>query len=157
MYIDLVQQYKYLGLLLDEHLKFEPCDDMLAKLGGRALASLINKYNVSKNFNHDIFIHLFNTCISSILLYGSEACGYNTFNKCNQIQYRAMRFFWGVHKYAPIIGRQGDMGWVSLTVDRHVSMVRFWNRLINMKPDRLTKRIFLWDYQLNNNNWSSHV
>ena len=26
-----------------------------------------------------------------------------------------------------------------------------------MRPDRLTKRIFLWDYQLNNNNWSSHI
>ena len=26
-----------------------------------------------------------------------------------------------------------------------------------MKPDRLTKRIFLWDYKLNNNNWSSHI
>ena len=32
---------KYLGLLLDENPKFEPCDDTLAKSGGRALA-LIN-------------------------------------------------------------------------------------------------------------------
>ena len=68
-----------------------------------------------------------------------------------------MRFFLGVHKFTPTIGLQGDMGWVSLSVDRHVSMVRFWNRLINMNSDRLLKRIFLWDYQLNNNNWSSHI
>ena len=26
-----------------------------------------------------------------------------------------------------------------------------------MDSERLTKRIFLWDYQLNNNNWSSHI
>ena len=55
----------------------------------------------------------------------SEACGYNTFNRCDHIQYRAMRFFLDVQKYAPIIGLQDDMGWVSLSVDRHVSMVRF--------------------------------
>ena len=36
------------------------------------------------------------------LSYGSEACGYNNFKKCGQIQHRAMRFFLGVHKYAYI-------------------------------------------------------
>ena len=66
--IYLVQQYKYLGLLLDEHLKFEPCDNTLAKSGGRAFVSLINKCNVNKYFNSDIFTHLFNTYVSSILL-----------------------------------------------------------------------------------------
>ena len=44
-----------------------------------------------------------------------------------------------------------------LSVERHVSMVRFWNKLVNMKSDRLTKRIFLWDYYLNQNNWISHI
>ena len=68
-----------------------------------------------------------------------------------------MRFFLGVNKYTPIIGLRGDMGWVFLSVERHVSMLRTWNKLLNMKSDRLTKRIFLWDYQLNQNNWSSHV
>ena len=57
--IDLVQQYKYLGILLDEHLKFDLCDDLFAKSGGRALSSLISKYNVNKNFSYDIFTHLF--------------------------------------------------------------------------------------------------
>ena len=49
------------------------------------------------------------------------------------------------------------MGWFSLSVDRSVSMVRFWNRLINMSNDKLTKRMFLKDYQLCHNNWSSHI
>ena len=29
--IYLVQQYKYLGILLDEHLKFDLCDDLFTK------------------------------------------------------------------------------------------------------------------------------
>ena len=60
---------------------------MLAKSGGRALVSLIYRYNVNEKCNHYIFSHLFNTCIASIFLYGSEACGYNKFNECDQIQY----------------------------------------------------------------------
>ena len=39
--IVLVQQYKCLGILLDEQFKFEVCDDIFAKFGERALASLI--------------------------------------------------------------------------------------------------------------------
>ena len=68
-----------------------------------------------------------------------------------------MRFFLGVHKYAPILGLHGEMGWVSLSVQRRVSMARFWNRLINMENTRLAKIIFLCDYQLHTNNWSSHM
>ena len=82
-----------------------------------------------------------------------EACGYNKFDKSDNIPYRAMRFFLGVNKYTPNLGLQGDMGWVSLSVERPVSMVRFWNKLVNMKSDRLIKRIFL----LNQNNSSSHI
>ena len=35
-----------------------------------------------------------------------------------------MRLFLRVHKYAPIIGLEGDMRWVSVSVD--VYMLRFW-------------------------------
>ena len=110
----LVQKYKYLGVLLDEHL----------------------------NFNYDIFTHLFKTRFSHVIMYGSEVCGYNRFDNCDKIQYRAMRFFLGVHTCTHMNGLQGDIGWVSLYIDRCVIMMRFWNRLMNMSNDRLTKRVF---------------
>ena len=49
--INSIQQYKYFGILLDEHLKFDSCDYVFVKSRGRALASLISKYNIN---NHDI-------------------------------------------------------------------------------------------------------
>lgn len=155
--INLVQQYKYLGILLDEHMKFDKCDKLFGQSAGRALSSLIGQYNAYKNFDFNIFTHLFNSCIAPVMLYGSEACGSNKFPCCDKIQHRAMRFFLGVHKYAPILGLHGEMGWVSLSVHRRVSMARFWNRLVNMDNSRLTKRIFVWDYQINNKNWSSQM
>ena len=73
------------------------------KSGGRALTALIAKYNGKKNFNHDIYTNSFKTYISPVMLYGSEACGYYKLKKCDKIQYRAMRFFFGVHKSHHII------------------------------------------------------
>ena len=39
--IYLIQQYKYLGILLDEHLKFDLCDDLFAKSGESFIISYI--------------------------------------------------------------------------------------------------------------------
>ena len=47
-----------------------------------------------------------------------------------------------------------DTGWTSSQVRRRVSMVQYWNRLVAMSDDRLTKQVFLWDYQVCRNNWS---
>ena len=54
--------------MLDDHLKFDLCDDdIFTKSGGRALSSLILKYNVNKKFNCDIVLHIYFTCVSPIL------------------------------------------------------------------------------------------
>ena len=44
--VDLVQQYRYLSILLDEHLKYHICVEIFVKSGGRVLTSLISKYTV---------------------------------------------------------------------------------------------------------------
>ena len=36
-------------------------------------------------------------------------------------------------------------------------MIRFWNRLINMPDSRLTKQVFLADFNRNINNWCSEI
>ena len=43
------------------------------------MSSIVAKYNVNKNFNCDIFTHLFEMCIAPVILYGHEAYGYNVF------------------------------------------------------------------------------
>lgn len=58
------------------------------------------------------------------------------------IQNRAIRCFLGVHKFAPILAIQGDMGWVPVVVQRKCEMIRLWNRLIRMAEDRVNKRVF---------------
>ena len=55
-----------------------------------------------------------------------------------------MRFFLGVHKYASILGLQGDMGGVLfLLIGMHLCR--------DSGIDLFTKRILSWDYQLCSN------
>ena len=44
MVIDKVDEYKYLGVILDENLTFNNCSKALAASGGRALGALIAKF-----------------------------------------------------------------------------------------------------------------
>ena len=72
------------------------------------------------------------------------------------IQSRAMRYYLGVHRFAPIAGMYGDMGWMKPYMGRYICMIRFWNRLINMENSRLTKQFFNWDYECKTG-WSKEI
>ena len=92
-----------------------------------------------------------------ILQYGASIWGVKEFENIERVQLRAIRYFLGVHNKVPIPGLHGDMGWQKLKFRNYICVLRFWNRLINMDDNRLTKKIFKWDYELCNKNWSEDV
>ena len=155
--IERVSSYKYLGIFLDEHLDFSKCSEILAESASRALGGIISKFNMLKDCGYKTYTKLFDSGVLPILNYGAEIWGYGKHPKCDNILNRAMRYFLGVHKYAPTAAVQGDMGWISLKYRRYQAMLRFWNRLVKMDETRLTKRVFLWCYDNPENNWCGDI
>ena len=100
---------------------------------------------------------LFHNCVTPVIDYGAGVWGLTKNPKAENVQRRAIRFFLGVHKFAPNLAIEGDMGWDPCKVRWNVEMVRLWNRLVSMDNTRLAKRVFDWDYQLQTNNWSSDL
>ena len=68
-----------------------------------------------------------------------------------------MRYLLGVHRFCPIPALYGDTGWLGSRDRRMIIMIRFWNRFILMDNNKLTKRVFLWDTNLNGPNWSGEI
>ena len=64
------------------------------------------------------------------------------------MQNRALRFFLGVHTFAPNHAIKYDMDLIAPHIRHKIEMLRYWNRLTLMDDNRLTKRIFLMDKQL---------
>ena len=155
--LSIVDTYKYLGIVLNEYLDYTVTADVLANSAGRALGAVINKFKCLKNMGYMTFTSLFGNCVSPILEYGSSSWGYKSFSKIESVLHRAMRFYLGVHRFAPILGVIGDIGWSSARVGQHINMVRLWNRLIEMDENRITKRIFMWDLSLAHNNWTVDI
>ena len=154
--LKVVDKYKYLGTMLHEHLDYNVTSTILAAAAGRALGSVISKFKLLKNVGYQTFYKMFHSNVVPIVDYCSSVWGYNSADSGNKIQYRAIRYFLGVHPKAPLLALEGDIGWMSCKTRHNVNMIRLWNRYINMNDTRLTKRVFLWDYEMCKN-WCLEV
>ena len=151
-----VSTYKYLGIILDEFLNYNACIKTLSISGGRALGGVISKFKSFRNVGYNTFTKLYYAGVTPVLDYASGVWGYVRGDEIQHIQNRAMRYFLGVHRFCPIAGMQGDMGWVTPRLNRFLPIVRLWNRLLLMNNDRITKKIFEWDFT-KKKGWCSEV
>ena len=92
-----------------------------------------------------------------ILEYQSSVWGYKEYNDIDSVQNRAIRYFLGVHRFAPKLAIYEDVGWLPTKERRWFNILRYWNGLVNMDESRICKTVFLWDYNICHNNWSSEV
>ena len=67
--IDLCSQYKYLGLMLEEHINFELTAKHVSKSAHRALGLLIAKNKAQGGFLYEILKTLYDVMVNSIIEY----------------------------------------------------------------------------------------
>ena len=156
--LKLVKSYKYLGITLDYCLNFNENLDILASSAQRALGSIINKYKNYRSMGFQTYTKLYDSCVKPIIDYCSPVWSHTDSNKTELVQHRAIRAFMGVHRYAPLDGLYGDMGWLPSNYRRKLEVFRYWNRLVKIENHRITKQIFLFDYQQQSKyTWSSYI
>ena len=127
--LDVVSRYKYIGIILDKHQKFDTCSRSLAESGGRALGFVISKFRNLKNTGYSTLKKMFDMAVQPILKYAGGVWGNSKSKDIEMIQSsRAMQYYLGVHRFAPIVGMYGDMGWMKPYMGRYICMIRFWNR-----------------------------
>ncbi len=137
-------------------LTFSQATEVLGTAGGRALGSMINKFRSLADMGHATYTKLYDSLVAPVTDYGSAIWGQKGYKVLDNVQNRASRFFTGVHKFAPIVGYTGDIGWVSSRGRWKLNMLRLWNRLTTLDNSRLTKQIFNWDVNEHNHNNKSN-
>ena len=155
--ISFIDKYKYLGVTFSEHLDYKQHKSLLSTSGTRALGNIINKYKCNNEMCFSTYSKLFHACVAPILDYGAEVWGVTGCKELEKVQTNAARIFLGVNKYTPILSIQADIGWKLCKTRIIISMLKYWNRLLNMENNRICKQVFLWDYGIQNDNWSSFI
>ena len=154
--MEYAKKYKYLGVYFDEFLEFHDHCKILSEAGTRALGSIICKFKYSEDITYETFTKCVHYNVNPVTDYGSEIWGYLRESCTDQVQLKAIRSYLGVHKYAPNLAILGDMGWTPSDIRRKINLIRYWNRLIKLDDDRLTKHVFISEYQ-NGGTWCEHV
>ena len=113
---------------------------------------MISKIHNFKDVGFETYTKLYYSCVVPVTDYCSGVWGFSDFIKGDMVQNRAIRDFLGVHRFTPILAISGDMGWPISLHRRWINMLRLWNPLVSMGDDRLTKTIFLNDFNRNKNN-----
>ena len=103
---------------------------------------------------------MYNASVIPVIDYSSEVWGFSKASTCDKVQNRALRYFLGVHRFCPVPAMYGDTGWFECKYRRFMNMLRYWNRLVRMSNNRLTKKLFVYDYEcsiIGNRNWCSEI
>lgn len=154
--LEQVRQYKYLGVMLDETLRFNTAQEELASAGGRALGALINKTKAHKDMGYKTFTKLYDCCVSPVMEYCSEVTGHSTIKKIQDVQFRACRYFLGLPRTTALVTLNSEMGWLPVEYKRHKNVIRYYNRLMRMDNSRIPKQVFL-STRSNTNSWAQET
>ncbi len=109
--LNIVDSYKYLGVVLKENLDFKITEEVLAGAAGRALGVIVSKFKCLRNVGFNTFSKIYQANVEPIVDYSSSVCSYANYDFYVKVQYRAMRYFLGAHPKATLLGLEGDMGW----------------------------------------------
>ncbi len=155
--IKLVPLYKYLGLVLNEHIDYQLMAKVVAKSANRGLGLLIAKSKVTGGMLYDVFKQLYNALVQPVIDCGAGIWGIGNFSCIESVQYKACRFFLVVGKYTPNKAIEGEMVWTFPQQRIDHCMTCLWCRMMNMSTDRFNSRVFKWANMQNVRNWNSGI
>lgn len=148
--IEVVEQYKYLGIYLGRSGSYAVAKKHIAEQGNKALFALIRKTR-NLNLPYDIQIDLFEKTIKPILLYGSEIWGYGNIDIIERVQLKYLKFIFNLKKTTPSYMIYGELGIMPLAVDIQTRIISFWAKLIEGNEyQKLSSEIYNIIYELHN-------
>ena len=134
--IETVNNYKYLECLMTTKLSEEIA---LAEYVGRAKSKVYAILKTLKTLGRvdiKIFFKLFDSQVTSALMYGSELWGLTPYDIIESVHVFACKKLLGVRKQTPNCLIYGETGRLPLC---EIHCLKYWHKIINMDPDRWPK------------------
>ena len=130
--IPMVDQYRYLGCVVDEHLELKSMVEERAWAGKRALGAWFHRCRTELGeVGVRVFRKLMSSLVESTMLYGAEVWGCNwDLEKIEQVQMRALRLFFGVGTLHPKVSLLAEMGDLPVRWLARMRCVMFWSKVL---------------------------
>lgn len=149
--IEIVNEYKYLGLIFKPNGKFSHTIKMLSMQAKKATYALYSKVS-NLDLPIDCQLLLFQQTVIPILLYGSEVWGHCDTSFIEKVQNEYMRHILCVRRSTPLYMLYGETGLRPLLISIKERVLNFWSRLIIGKTTKLSYITYMYllkDSELN--------
>ena len=145
--MDIVDEYKYLGITFCSNGSFYKARTKLVEQGNRAMFALLNKCR-SLHLPLDMQIDLLDKTVSPILLYGSEVWGYENIEILERLRLKFCKYILNVKTSTPTNMVMGELGIFPLETMIRVRMVKFWCNLLNDVQNKYSSLMYKILYNL---------
>ena len=143
--VDQVDSYKYLGLEIKGNLGWTIFKQMLIEKAKKimriAWAMGIRKGRLTARAACGVW----KTLVRPILEYGAEIWGAGEWEEAERLQREMAKRILGLKESTNNEVVLGELGWWKLKSRRDMLRLRYWRRLINMKQEKLPKRVYEWE------------
>ena len=160
-YLEVVNQYKYLGVIFSTGLSFSFA---LKDMAARARKGVIGILRLLWSFGNQsprLFFKLFDSQIQPILTYGSEVWGLIAdYSIIERVHLFAIKRYLNVSIRTPNALVYGETGRYPLFINVYIRQIKYWLTLTRMSEDRIPRKCYRMLYSLHcrdKNNWVSTV
>ena len=127
--LEVLNEFCYLGVILNYNGKFLVCQKQLARQGRKAMFAM--RSNVSDlMLNHCTLFSLFDTYVTSIISYGSEVWGMHAGKDIEKVHLDYCKHVLGVNKRTNNVLTYAETGRLPLKVWRLIRIFKFWFKLL---------------------------
>ena len=130
--IEIVNEYKYLGVLFSSNNSFTTTKKHIAEQGSRAMYSLLRKAR-NMHLPIDLQIELLNKLVKPVLLYGCEVWGFGNVEVIERVQLKFIKIILNLKRCTPNHIVYGEVGVYPLKIDIQTSMYHIGANFFYMK------------------------
>lgn len=146
--IEVINQYKYLGMIFTPKLIWTACQKTLAAQARKAVF-LIRRYDHACNsMPVKTLWKLFDTLVTPILLYGAEIWGHTRSDYIESVQTTFCKYFLGVSARTPAIALLAETGRYPMYIKCYKQHIKYWLKILDMPDTRYPKACYQMLYQI---------
>ena len=156
--IQVVDSYKYLGVILSKSGSFLTARKHIAEQARKAMHLLFMRAN-NLDLPLDLQLKLYDNTVLPILTYGSEIWGYENTNIIERIHTEFLRRISGCRKSTPKYILYAQLGRYPIEITIKQRMINFWVKLLTGKISKLSYNIYLFLLHSNyvNSKWTLFI
>ena len=155
--IDIVKEFKYLGIYFSSSGSFLKCRKHVIEQANKALFQLFYKIN-NLNLPVDLQLKLFDHTIMPILTYGSEVWGYENLDLIEQFHCNFLRRITKSRKSTPRYMLYAELSRLPVDIIIKSRMVKFWSRVLQSKHEKNSFMLYQYIFRSEHNfRWLAHL